>query len=495
MTLDHRDCPATEPDLPEPVDPLRVTERRGGAPRAGGKYVLYWCQVQRRAEHSPALDYAVARADALGLPVVVYEGLRSDYPHASWRHHRFILDGVAQMAERLEARGIAHAFYLQEAAAPRRKVLLEAAAQAALVVTDDYPAFIVPTQVARAAAQLQCPFYSVDGAGVAPLAAFPRAEVGAYTLRPKLKRLLPNLLHAFRPRHPGLTPQRSALDLPPPAGGLWRARDLPRDAAALDALVRRCGVDLSVRPAPGVRGGRDAGLQRLQRFLQHHLDRYAEGRNHADRDVTSNLSPYLHHGALAALEVAAAARAESPAGEQDGNVAAFLEELLVRRELALNFCHHVPQHQSLDALPAWAQQSLARHAADPRPESYDLATLEAGRTRDPLWNAIQHELVETGEPHGYLRMLWGKRLIEWAPTYALALQWMIHLNDKYAYDGRDANSYASFLWCFGLHDRPFPRRPIFGVLRPMTSASTGRKAGASGYISRVRRATEPSLPL
>lgn len=485
--------PPTPPsglDWPEgcPVDPRRVVVLREGAPRPRGRYVLYWCQVQKRAEWHPGLDYAAAQADALGVPLVVYEGLRPDYPHASWRHHRFILDGTRQLGERLAARGIAHYFYLEPAAPPRRRVVQELGAAAALVVTDDYPAFIVPGHNRAAAAQLDCPLHAVDASGIAPLRAFPPC-VAAFSLRPKLRALLPALLAQPDPR---LVPRRDSLDLKlklPP--GLVRGDTLPDDADELDRRIAAAGLSgaaLAIRPAPGVRGGRRAGLLRLHRFIQHNLRGYADGRNRADHDVTSNLSPYLHYGMLSPVEITHAVRAAAPAasGEGDGNVEAFLEELLVRRELALNFCHHQPAHRSLSALPAWAQENLARHAADPRRPIYDLPTLERAATGDPLWNAVQTELALRGEPHGYLRMLWGKKIIEWAPTYEQALEWMILLNDRYAYDGRDAVSYANFLWCFGLHDRPFPRRPVFGVMRPMSSASTGRKAHGDGYIARVR---------
>ena len=472
-----------------PIDPLRIVTLRDGRPRAQGRYVLYFTQVARRAEWHPGLDFAIAWANALGLPVVVYEGLRPDYPHASWRHHRFILDGVRDFAQRLAARGIAHYFYLQpHKSLPGAKpvAMVQRLAQAAaLVVTDDCPTFVVPQHNARLQAALDCPLYAVDSVGVAPLRTFPKM-VAAYALRPRLMRLVPGLLSQadlqLRPQHDSLTLQ---LDGGPE---LLRGTTLPEEASALDQLCAQVLLQLGVPPAPGIRGGRAAGLLRLQQFLRHGLPHYAERRNQADRDVTSNLSPYLHYGMLSAIEVARAAIATTPAGLADGNVAAFVEELVVRRELAHNFCLHTPAHHSLSALPDWAQQNLARHAQDPRPVTYDLAQLEQAATGDPLWNAIQTELVEQGEPHGYLRMLWGKKIIEWAPTYEQALTWMIYLNDKYAYDGRDANSYTGFLWCFGLHDRPFPGRPVFGVMRSMSSASTGKKAHADGYRARLIQA-------
>lgn len=466
------------------LDPRRVTALRGGSPRPQGRYVLYFCQVQKRAEWNPALDYAIEWANHLGLPVVVYEGLRPDYPHASWRHHRFILDGVQELATRLSARGIAHWFFLP-ALGDLFPMVAELAASAALVVTDDYPTFIVPRHNAKLQQTLDCPLYAVDGCDVVPLRVFARSFPSAAALRPHLHKLLPDLLIR---EDPSPVPLRDSLSMPLPSlPGLRRGTELPSDASELDQLVAATGVDRSVRPALGVRGGRSAGLSRLTKFLRDGLPRYGDGRNLADVDVTSGMSPYLHYGMLSADEIARAAICAHPAGRGDSSVAAFIEELLVRRHLAHNFCLFTKEHQTVAALPAWTQASMREHEQDKRVALYDLQQLLHGRTSDPLWNAIQTELRELGEPHGYMRMLWGKRVIEWSPSYEEALQRLIYLNDHYAYDGRDPNGYTNMLWCFGLHDRPFARRPVFGLMRPMSSDGAGKRAQGPLYIDRVRR--------
>lgn len=466
------------------VDPRRVVALRAGLPRRTGRYVLYFCQVQKRAEWSPALDYAIERANYLNLPVVVYEGLRPDYPYASARHHRFILDGVRELALRLAARGIGHFFYLPKLG-ERFPMVARLAADAALVVTDDHPTFVVPRHNASLQRSLDCPLFAVDGCDVVPLRTFDRAFPSAAVLRPRLHRLLPDLLALPDPLP---QPRIDSLGLTfPSLPGLCRGIDVPDQPDDLDRLVKTTGVDLSVGAVRGVRGGRQAGLARLSQFLRDGLPRYAEGRNLADLDVTSNLSPYLHYGMLSAGEIARAAIAARPGGLGDVSVAAFVEELLVRRHLAHNFCIFTQNYQRISALPAWAQTSLAEHAADRRKVLYDRETLLSSRTADPLWNAIQTELRELGEPHGYLRMLWGKRIIEWSATYEEALATMIYLNDRFAYDGRDPNGYTNMLWCLGLHDRPFPRRPLFGLIRPMSSDGAGRRAQGPLYIDRVRR--------
>lgn len=457
---------------------------RAGAPRAAARYVLYFCQVQRRAEWNPALDYAVEWANHLGLPVVCYEGVRPDYPHASARHHRFLVDGVQELATRLLKRGIAHWFYLPKLG--ERFPMVEALAQdAALVVTDDYPSFVVPRHNATLTARLDCPLFAVDGCDVVPLRAFDHAFPSAASLRPHLHRLLPDLLQRTDPCP---RPRIDSLQLSLPAlPGLQRGVEISGEEEDLDRLVKLTGVELSVAAVRRVRGGRAAGRTRLLRFLQDGLARYADGRNLADEDVTSGLSPYLHYGMLSSQEVAQSVMAARPGGLADPSVAAFLEELLVRRHLAYNFCLFTPEHSSLRALPAWAQSSLREHASDRRRVVYDRATLLGSRTADPLWNAIQTELRELGEPHGYLRMLWGKRVLEWSASYEDALAQLIYLNDRFAYDGRDPNGYTGILWCLGLHDRPFPRRPLFGLLRPMSSDGAGRRAKGPLYIERVRR--------
>ncbi|HMY59140.1 MAG TPA: deoxyribodipyrimidine photo-lyase [Pseudomonadota bacterium] len=466
------------------IDPNRIVCLRQGSPRTSGRYVLYFCQIARRAEQNPALDYAIAWANHLRLPVVVYEGLRPDYPHASARHHRFILDGVRDFALRLATRGIAHVFYLPKRG-ERFAMLAALADQAALVVTDDHPTFVVPRHNRKLAQTLDCPLYAIDGCDVVPLRTFSRAFPTAAALRPHLHRLWPKLLAETldepQPIHDSLSLFLPALP------GLVRGVDVSDVPADLDRQIVETGVDSSVAAVAFVRGGRTAGLLRLQRFLQHGLPHYAEGRNLAGQDVTSGMSPYLHYGMLSAGEVARAVIAAHPQGLAHPPVAAYIEELLVRRHLAHNFCLHAADPTQLAALPVWAQTSLREHGDDVRKVRYDRETLLRARTHDPLWNAIQTELRELGEPHGYLRMLWGKRVIEWAPSYKEALSFLIECNDRFAYDGRDPNGYTGILWCFGLHDRPFARRPVFGLLRPMSSDGAGKRAQGPVYIERVRR--------
>jgi deoxyribodipyrimidine photo-lyase len=444
------------------------------APAAQGRrFVLLWLQGQRRLRQNLAYAYAQRRANELQLPLCVYEGLRADYPGAGDRFHRFVLEGAFDNAADCLQRGLAYAFFLERPGSPRG-ALLKLSNRAALMVTDWLPAFIHPEQTRRLAARAGCPVEVVDAAGVAPLSAFPQQELAARTLRPKLHRLLPRLLQPI-PEVPALVEAPARLD--------WGFEPLalPCGEAELDAAVASCAIDHSVPPVAAARGGTRAALSRLRAFLREGLPGYAEGRNQPAARHASWLSPYLHFGHLGALEIALAVR-ESGAPQEDR--AAFLEELLVRRELALNFAARQPRHSEYDAAPAWARRTLEEHERDPRPALYDDAALDQARTADEVWNAAQRQLRAEGRIHGYLRMLWAKLILTWSPTAREAHRRIAWLNDRYALDGRDAVSATNFLWIFGLHDRPFPERAIFGTVRSMTSASALRKLELAPYLYR-----------
>lgn len=438
----------------------------------GKDFVLLWLQGQRRLQQNLAAAHALRRANELEKPLRVYEGLRADYPHASERFHRFLLEGVAATARDCAGLGLAYGFFLETRGSPRG-TLHRLAARAALVVTDLLPSFIHPAQTRALAERAPCRVEGVDAAGALPLAAFPAAEVAARTLRPKLLRLLPGALHPV----PALQPRVEALD-----DFDWGFDPLvPHGEGELAAALARCEIDRSVPAVASARGGREAALAVLRTFLRDRLDGYAEGRNDPAAAATSGLSPYLHFGFVGASEVALAAQeARAPAADRE----AFLEELLVRRELALNFAARARDPESYDGAPAWARATLAAHASDPRPALLEDSELEAAASPDPVWNAAQRQLVAEGRIHGYLRMLWGKSLLLWSRDAREAHRRMRWLNDKYALDGRDASSSTNFLWCLGLHDRPFPERPIFGTVRSMTSASTQRKFDLGPYLAR-----------
>ena len=257
-------------------------------------------------------------------------------------------------------------------------------------------------------------------------------------------------------------------------------------------LVAECDIDHTVKPSPIYHGGTKNGRKRLKYFIEKILPDYDETRNKPEIDGSSRLSSYLHFGFLSSLEIALAVKdSDAPKKSKD----AFLEELIVRRELAYNFTDFNKDYDSLKALPDWVQQTMREHVGDERPEIFSLEELENCATYDELWNATQREMNITGEVHNYVRMLWGKLVIQWSKNYEEAFAILEHLNNKYCLDGRNPNSYAGILWCFGKHDRPWMEREIFGKMRYMTSNSTGKKFDSKKYIEWTKSLEEnPKLP-
>ncbi len=433
----------------------------------------------RRPSDNAALAYALERANELGLPCVVYESLRPDYPFASDRFHTFVLEGARDMATGLEARGVTHAFFLPKTRDEARGMVAKMMARAAMVVSDDYPTFIIAAHNAHSAARAACAYIVVDDCAGVPMALFPKEEYGARTIRPKIHKvkdawLLP--LHEPKPKIDPLTPKRLAL----PFDGV------DFEKADVAKLVAACEIDHTVQAVAELPGGAVAANKRLDAFLAHKLTGYAVDRNEPTRDATSHLSPYLHFGMVSARRVALAARAWADERNAADVAEPFLEQLLVRRGLAYNFAARNPRHTTYDAIPAWAKATLDEHRRDPREVTVTLAQLTDARSPDEVWNAAQLELRTRGVVHNYMRMLWGKLPLTWMKEPRDVFDALVHLNDRFALDGRDPNTYASIAWCFGIHDRPWPERAIFGKIRCMTSRSARSKLDLVGYLAEAR---------
>ncbi|MFZ0062094.1 MAG: deoxyribodipyrimidine photo-lyase [Pyrinomonadaceae bacterium] len=447
----------------------RVSKLNSFSDNQQGRYVLYWMQMFKRVSDNDALNFAIQQANERDLPLVVYEGLKFYYPWANDRIHTFILEGVAEKQAEFARLGIRYLFYLQRDEDDPRDTVAHLASDAAFLVTDDYPCFIIPEHNRRLVEQVEVPVFVVDANGVIPLSCYTKEEYAAYTIRPKIKKLLPEYLG--RVPLPKLRKQATALKIDCP--------ETEVNEKNIAGLVSQCAIDHSVLPSRQYRGGTKAARQRLVHFIGRILPHYDKLRSKPDVDGSSRLSAYLHFGFISIQEIAEAVKkAKAPRAAKD----AFLEEAIVRRELSFNFTRFNPNYDSIASLPPWVQQTMRDHIEDPRPDLLTSDQIEAGETPDELWNAAQRELLLSGEMHNYVRMLWGKRVIEWQPTYESAFAILEHLNNKYALDGRDPNSYAGILWCFGKHDRPWFERPIFGKIRYMTSNSTGRKFDAVGYI-------------
>ena len=489
------------------VPSLRVRSLNQRAPRPGGDFVLYWMVAHRRLSWNFALDRAVEHARAFQRPLVILEALRADYPWASDRHHAFALAGMREHAAALDGTGVAYHPYVEPAVGAGKGLVESLAARAVVVVTDDFPAYFLPRMQLAVAPRLQVRMEAVDANGLLPQSATSGPFSAAYHFRRFLQKSLPTHLLEM--------PDPAPLDgLPSAPAGLlapilerWPAAPpalLAGDAGALAGLP----IDHDVAPAP-LPGGEGAARQRLTTFLDEGLPRFGDERNHPDAGAASGLSPYLHWGHISVHEVfREVARRESwsPArlsdrtdGARHGwwgmtpTAEAFLDELVTWREVGFGFCRHVPDYDRYDSLPAWALATLEEHAADPRDPVYSYEDFRDARTHDELWNAAQRELRGTGIIHNYLRMLWGKKILEWSSHPREALRIMLDLNNRYALDGRDPNSYTGIFWVLGRFDRGWPERPVFGKIRSMTSASTRRKVRLDDYLARW--GDEPSLGL
>ena len=438
-----------------------------------GEFVLYWMQSTQRLEDNWGLRMATVEADRVGKPLLVHHGLDSAHEYASARFHTFVMQGAREIARRAESLGLAYRFALHRRRGDDELVLERLAARAALVVTDLFPTSGVAERSQRVADRVNCRVLAVDSVGVVPSASFHREEYAARTIRPRLAKLLEHALEPVEDR----APRRA---IPAALLASLDADWLDIERCDIAAEVARCEIDQSVTAVPSA-GGLGPARARLARFVADGLHAYSERRrNPSDDGGSSRLSPYLHYGMISALEVVSAVRRHGRGSESD----AFLNEMLTWRELSLNFCLRNPRHGTLSALPDWVHRSMRAHAADPREVVYSLDDLDRGATHDAIWNAGQRELVDTGQMHNVVRMLWGKSVITWTSTYADALAWLLHLNNKYALDGRDPNSFAGIQWCFGKFDRPFATRPVWGTIRPMSLQRAHVKYDVADYIAR-----------
>ena len=437
---------------------------------ADGRIVLYWMQQSERTHHNPALEYAIGRANELGVPLVVCFGVMDDYPEANERHYAFLLQGLADVRTALAARGIA--FAVRHGAsfdAP-----LRFAGQAKLIVCDrGYLRHQVQWR-RRVATSAGRQVVEVEGDVVVPVAvASDKHESAARTLRPKIHKHW----EAYLSELPETPVKHRSIGL--------KGFDSDVDVTDTAAGLRQLKLDRSVRPVTRLVGGQVAAQALIARFLDHELKAYTERRNEPAEQHSSLMSAYLHFGHVSPVELALAVRRHRSATGDDR--ATYLEELVVRRELSMNFVHYRPDdYDRYACLPTWAQKTLAEHRDDARDPTYSAGRLAAADTHDPYWNAAMVEMRDTGFLHNYMRMYWGKKVLEWRPTPEDAYDTLLRMNNKFLLCGRDANSFANVAWVFGLHDRAWgPERPIFGKVRYMNAAGLERKYDIDGYLRRV----------
>lgn len=425
-----------------------------------GRFVLYWMQQAQRSRDNHALEAAVRLANEAGLPCLVLFVVTDAYPYASERLYHFMLEGLVETGRSLAGRGLR--LLLLSGDPPARVTAL--CRESAVTVMDRGYTRVQRQWRSQIAAHAPCPLLEVDTDVVVPVTlASSKEEYGAYTLRPRLHRLMRDFLIPVEPPQSPVSSRELLLDGDP----------LPLD---VEAILAR--LDLRpLAPVAGLQGGSRAARERLEAFLDSGLARYHEQSRDPNAAALSGLSPYLHFGQISPLTVAMQVAQVGGAGAD-----AFLEQLIVRRELAVNFTWYSPVYDSIACLPDWARASLMAHRHDQREYVYTHAEWEQARTHDPYWNAAQNQLRVTGSIHGYMRMYWGKKLLEWSSSPEEAWKTALILNDTYALDGRDPNGYAGVAWCFGKHDRPWQERPVFGKIRYMNDTGLRRKFDADAYV-------------
>lgn len=480
------------------VPAIRVRSLNGDQVSPDGDYVLYWMISFRRADHNFSLQRAVNWAKKLNKPLVILEALRCGYQWASDRLHRFVIEGMVDNASAFAAKNVLYYPYIEPKHGSGKGLLKELAARACVVISDDFPAFFLPRMIEAAVSQIAVPFELVDSNGLLPMRAAGKIYSRAFDFRRFLqKTLLPHLADfpVADPLEGVELPKLTSL--PAAINERWPKAE---PAELLNAGIDSLPIDHSVSAIPNL-GGSIAANDILKVFLNRKLAIYAQDRNKPQQDATSGLSPYLHFGHISVHQVfdeltrrvhwtpdKVAAKATGSSKDWWGaspDVESFLDELITWRELGYNMCWQRDDYDQYDSLPDWSRATLAEHANDRRPQVYGLEEFEAAETHDPLWNAAQRQLVREGRIHNYLRMLWGKKILHWSASPQEALDVMIELNNKYALDGRNPNSYSGIFWVLGRYDRAWgPEREIFGKVRYMTSENTARKVKVKQYIEK-----------
>lgn len=489
---------------------LRVTKVNDASLRADAAYVLYWMTATRRASYNFGLDRAIGYAAELDKPLIVLEALRCDYQWASDRFHAFLLAGMADNKAAFKSSPICYYPYVESETGAGSGLLAALAEDACVVITDDFPCFFHPRMTAAAAAKTSVLMEAIDSNGLLPMrAAGDRVFTRAFDFRRWLQKNLQQHL-AAKPNHQPLAGLKiPAASIPDAITSRWPIASSAMLAASAE-LLAKLPIDHSVAAVEGVRGGSESGRKRLLAFLADGMDRYNEDRNHPDRDGASGLSPWLHFGHVSAHDIfVELARSEKwstaqigsqTSGSREGfwgmspSAEAFLDQFVTWRELGFNLTSRREDYDHFESLPGWAQTTLSEHETDLRSYLYSFEQLDEAKTHDEIWNAAQRQLRREGKMHNYLRMLWGKKVLEWSPSPQVALQVLIELNNRYALDGRDPNSYSGIFWVFGRYDRAWgPERSIFGKIRFMTSDSTRRKLRLKKYLDRFAGTSQQSL--
>lgn len=435
------------------------------APEVRGSCVIYWMQHARRASWNHALEFAASLAERARVPLYVFFAVTDTFPSANLRHFSFMLQGLGETAAILRERGTG--FILRKVNPAEGAVELAERLRAGALVTDCGHLAVHRKWRRSAAMSLEIPMFQVETDMVVPAwVASDREEAAAWTLRRKLQGHISWFLK-----------EPETISLPV---DMSSHSEETLDPGDLNGILRLLDIDRSVRPSPVFQGGPSEAMARWTSFMEKGLSDYTRNARNPGIRGTSMMSMYLHFGHVSPVMMAADALRQG--------AAEFFEQLVVRRELAINFTEYDLNYSNPRSMPEWAAITLHEHRNDPREAIYDLETLERAGTGDEYWNAAQREMVETGHMHGYMRMYWGKKVLQWTESPETAWKYLVHLNDRYQLDGRDPNGYAGIAWCFGKHDRPFGTFPVTGNIRRLgSSMERMRRQRSSKYNGYLRR--------
>lgn len=464
----------------------RARKLREGKPGDGP--VVYWMSRNQRARDNWALLYAQELALELKRPLTVLFYLAANFGLARESHFRFMLEGLRETAETLASKRIFFEFIGGKEGAGGTMAAAVRQLDAAALVLDFDPLRVKRKWYKETADAVHVPVYEVDARNVVPIwTASGKQEYAARTIRPKILKLLPEYLEEVPElkKHPyGMQVHKAG---EASGGGVSGKRPgvpgLPNriDFGQAGEIIRKLppGPDVSWCPA-----GSKAAYRRLADFIAEKLSGYPEGRNDPNAAATSMLSPYLHFGQIASGRIAMEAERAAREGAASWEAAdAFIEELVVRRELADNFCFYNEDYDTVKGFPDWGMKTLNKHRCDERPYLYSKEQLEAGETHDDLWNTAQQRLTSKGTMHGFLRMYWAKKILEWTESPEEAMEYCLEFNDSYQLDGRDPNGYTGIAWALGgVHDRPWKEREVFGTIRYMNYKGCKRKFDVAAYV-------------
>jgi deoxyribodipyrimidine photo-lyase len=481
------------------INSYRTFKRNKKEPNEEGEYVLYWMQINRRLQYNFALEYAVAWANKLGKPLLIYEALSVDYQWASDRIHTFMMEGMKENLESANQQGHNFFSYLEPESRAGKGLFYELVDKACVVISDEYPVFITKQHNNRVADKIDVPYITIDSNGLIPLDITEKDPYSAYLFRKVMQK---HFVEAYTnpPKQNPLSDLENTSKIELPVEFLEKYPSAENQLNDIEETVSTLDIDHSVS-ALDIIGTRKAALGMLGNFIAHSLFEYDDKRNHPDEKKTSRLSPWLHFGKISEYEIVKAVLEHQPDGwdmdsitpnggknsgffNGDPNIESFLDEVITWREVGFHYAHHREDYDQFESLPDWVKTTMDEHRDDEREYVYSLEELEQSKTHDEIWNAAQTQLREEGIIHNYLRMLWGKKIIEWTPDYRTALDYLIELNDKYAIDGRDPNSYSGIFWCLGRFDRAWQEREVFGKLRYMTSESTRKKVKLKQYLDK-----------